>query len=79
MKNLNLKYFVLTTLFSTVLGVLSLFANKKPPIPRGNGGFDDGTVVGGPIDDYIPLLIIGAVLLGVWAINKIKITQQQFK
>jgi hypothetical protein len=78
MKNLNLKHSVLTTLFSTVLGVLSLFAEKKPPMPRGSGGFSDDVVVGQtPIDHFIPLLIIGAVLLGIWAINKYKMQKIQ--
>lgn len=75
MKNLNLKYFVLTTLFSTVLGVLSMFAKNQPPPPKGGSGFDDAWVVGGAIDDYIPLLFAGAILLGVWVINKYKMQE----
>jgi len=72
MKKINLKYYVLTLLFSTVLGISSLFANKKPPMPKESRGFDDSYPVGGPIDNYIPLLFVGAILLGMWAIKKYK-------
>lgn len=71
MKYSNLKIFVLTTLFSTI-NIISLYAKKRPPTPF-DTGFDDGNSVGSPIDDFIPLLFVGAILLGIWAINKYKV------
>ena len=72
MKYLNVKYIVLTTLFSTIFNVMSLYARNHPPNPY-TGGLDDSTRVGGAIDDFIPLLFLGAILLGIWAINKYKL------
>jgi len=40
--------------------------------PRGNSGFDDSVVVGGPIDDYLILLFFAAMALGAWYIYKVK-------
>ena len=55
--------------------VSNLLAEDPPSPPKGSGGFDDGTVVGGPIDDYIPLLFFVAIMLGVWLISKHKLQQ----
>ena len=71
MKYLNIKHIVLTTLFSTVFSVMSLYASKRPPAPF-TGGLDDGTRVGGAIDDFLPLLFVASIVLGVWALNKFK-------
>ena len=72
MKYLNVKYIVLTSLFSTVFNVISLYARKHPPNPY-TGGLDDNVRVGeGAIDNFVPLLFFGAMLLGIWAINKYK-------
>ena len=73
MKNFNPKYSILTLVVSLLFSVQDLFAdNQHPPAPRGNEGFDTGVVVGGPIDDYLPLLFFVAILLGTWAINRYK-------
>ena len=39
---------------------------------RGSGGFDDGVVVGGPIDNHLILLFFVAMVLGAWYIYKVK-------
>jgi hypothetical protein len=76
MKNLNPKYSILTLIFGMLLSVQNLFANKELPAPKGSEGFDNKWTVGGPIDDYLPLLFIAALLLGVWALNKYKTLDQ---
>lgn len=64
---------ILTTFLLTVISVVELLAKGKGfPEPRGAGGFDEGSVVGGPIDDFIPLLIVAAITFGVWALNRRK-------
>ena len=70
MKYLNVKHIVLTTLLSTVFNVMSLYARKRPPAPF--GGVDDSVRVGGAIDDFLPLLFMASIVLGVWALNKFK-------
>ena len=57
----------------TVLIALFSIGNviaKDVPAPMGGDGFDNGGVVGGPIDDYVPLFMIIALLLGAWRIYK---------
>lgn len=64
--------------FKRILAVVLLFvfqfselmAKNQPPAPRGSGGFDTGDVVGGPIDNYLPLLFFMALVLGTWMLNK---------
>ena len=41
--------------------------NPNPPTPMGSGGFDDGVVVGGPINDFLPILAIIAITYGVYS------------
>ena len=64
-----MKKIIATT--ATFLIVMSS-VTAGPPKP------DDPTtpVGGGPIDDYLPLLFIAALLLGVWALNKYKTLDQ---
>ena len=71
MKFSKLKFSILAIAFSSIFSIQDLLAENDPPIPMGSGGFDDTTVVGGAIDDYLPLLFLVAMLLGVWFINKI--------
>ena len=77
MKMLNYKS-ILATVFLSLIGAAQLFAKIKPPAPRGSGGFDTGDngdgYVGGPIDDYLPLLFFMAMALGIWVINRSKKT-----
>ena len=64
---------ILATVFISLMSVVQLLAdNNHPPIPKGGDGFDDGYVVDGPIDNYLPLLFIAAMALGVIMITKIK-------
>lgn len=69
MKNINLKT-LLITLVIYIVNTTQVLASKKPPMPRGSGGFDGGNVVGGPIDNYIIYAVILSVLFGVWLLNK---------
>ena len=62
--------FVLIASINTV----QLIAKSNPTPPRGSGGFDDGTVVGGAIDSYLILMFFIALLFGTWTMNKIKNT-----
>ena len=72
MKIFNYKS-ILATIFLSLMGTVELFAKNSdnPPAPRGSGGFDNGGVVGSPIDDYLPLLFFAALMLGVWALNRL--------
>ena len=72
MKLINYKK-ILSTTFISLTGVVQLVAEIKPPMPM-EGGFDEGTVVGGPIDNYLPLLFFMAMVLGIWVINRSKKT-----
>ena len=73
MKYINYKS-LLSTVFISLINTVQLIASRRPPAPKGSGGFDTGDngdgYVGGPIDDYLPLLFFMAILLGVWVINK---------
>ena len=70
MKYINYKS-ILATVFIFLIDAVELFAKNMPPAPKGGEGTDSGGVVGDvPIDDYLPLLFIMAILLGVWVINK---------
>jgi len=76
MKNISYKKLLSTVVF-TVFQAMHLFASggdKLPTPPRGSGGFDGGVVVGGelPIDEYIPLLFVLALVFGAIMIMKIK-------
>ena len=70
MKIINYKN-ILSTVFISLINTVHLTANNPPiPVPRGGGGFDDSVVVGGPIDNYLPLLFFMASVFGMWAINR---------
>lgn len=72
MKLINYKR-TITTALATLASTVQLFAKDTPktiPTPRGSGGFDDGTVVGGTIDNFIPLLFLGSIVLGAYILNK---------
>jgi hypothetical protein len=56
-------------LFST----LEVFAQKTPPPPKPNGGTPP---VGLPIDDYIILLFLLGVVLGIYFLKRRKLTIQ---
>jgi hypothetical protein len=73
MKKLNYKK-AFATLGLILFQVSLLLAdNSHPPVPKGNNeGFDDCCAVGGPIDSYLPLLFMAALVLGALAITKIK-------
>ena len=72
MKIFNYKS-LLATAFLTLISAVQLLAdNNHPPTPNGSGGLDDGVVVGGPIDDFIPLLFLLAMVFGAIMITKIK-------
>jgi hypothetical protein len=71
MKFINLKR-VFATLSFLLMQTFVVFAEKIPPTPKGNVGFDDPWVVGGPIDDYLPILFITAVIFGSIMITKYK-------
>ena len=68
MKKTNFKK-TLVAIVLTVFQFTELMANKNnPPTPR--GGFDDSVVVGGAIDNYLPLLFFMALILATWVLNK---------
>lgn len=73
MKLFNYKS-ILATVFLSLVGAVQLMADKGNPIPapKGAGGFDTGSVVGGPIDNYLPLLFFMALVFGIWMINSSK-------
>lgn len=77
MNNSKLKN-ILATVFISLISTVELFAKNgnNPPMPRGSGGFDDGSVVGGPIDNYIPILFFVALLLGAWTLNRFNSTKK---
>lgn len=72
MNRISIKYYILTLSFYITSSYKKLIANNNPPTPRGSGGFDDGVVVGGPIDYYLPLLFCVALIFGAFALNKLK-------
>ena len=74
MKKINLKYTILTFVFSVLLSAQSLFAKNELPAPKGSGGFDDGVVVGGAIDNLLPYLMAIAIVYGFYIVVK-KINQ----
>lgn len=59
---------ILVFMFQTV----EILAKNQPPAPKGSGGFGDDVVVGGPIDDYLPMLFFVALAFGAWALNRSK-------
>ena len=66
---------IIATLSLSIFSIVEILAKGTPdnmPTPMGAGGFDDGTVVGGSVDDFIPLLIVVAISFGVWTLNKRK-------
>lgn len=71
MKNNKIKIILLVVLlflFQTV----QVLAERNLPEPTGAGGFQDGVVVGGPIDGYLPMLFFAALIFGAWTITKRK-------
>ena len=44
-----------------------IVAKNKLPTPTGAGGFDDSVVVGGPINELLPVLAIVAITYGLWS------------
>ena len=71
MKLINYKN-ILATVFLSLTGSIQLIAEVKPPMPMGSGGFDDGVVVGGTIDNYLPLLFSLSLIFGMWVISRRK-------
>ena len=69
MKKINLKS-ILVVVLLTVFQFSELMAKNQPPAPKGSGGFGDDVVVGGPIDNYLPLLFFMALILGTWMLHK---------
>ena len=49
-----------------LLSSQEILATRKPPAPRGSGGFGDEVVVGGDIDGLLPLFIAITLLYGIW-------------
>ena len=74
MKSINYKV-ILSTAFIFLINTVYIFAKHIPPAPKGGKGFDDDWVVGGPIDDYILLLFVMALVFGAIMITKIKSKQ----
>jgi len=70
MKKINIIFLVLTLVFNSILNVQTLIARNRPPAPRGSGGFGDGTVVGGALDNYLIVLLVIALIFGSIIINK---------
>ena len=60
--------FLLAFVFSNSI----IEAETFPPTPKGSGGFDNGGVVGGPIDDYVPLVMLIAIAYVIWSQYKKK-------
>ena len=69
MKKVNVIFLVLTLVLNSILNVQTLIASNMPPAPR-DGGFDNGGTVGGPIDNYLILLMVVALIFGSLMINK---------
>ena len=69
MKIFNYKSILATVFLS--LNTVYLFAKNQPPAPKGAGGFDEDWVVGGPIDDYLPLLFFVALAFGATMIARV--------
>lgn len=77
MKTSNHKV-ILATIFLFAISIVDVLSQPygihKIQMDATNG-FDNNYVVNGtetPIDDFIPVLIIAAYILGVWALNKNK-------
>ena len=81
MRSINYKN-ILVTIFVLAINVSQFLAQpaKKGavtrssaggPAVRGNDGFGEDGVVYGVIDDYIPFMIVIALILGLWFINRI--------
>ena len=60
---------LLITITIIPISTINTLASKKPPIPKGSGGFDGGVVVGGTIDEYVLSAMIISALFAVWIIN----------
>lgn len=69
MKNINLYIRKIKLVITMSFMTLTSFPQQAPK-PCGNPGNPCEPAM--PIDDYIPLLIIAAIILGLWAINKHK-------
>ena len=70
MRILKIKNILLTFTFTVLLTVQELIAASQPPIPKGSGGFDNGGVVGGSIDGFIPYIIVVGLAFGIWGLQK---------
>ena len=63
---------ILVVVLLAVFQFTELMARSHPPTPKGSGGFGDDVVVGGPIDNYLPLLFFVALVFGIWILGKNK-------
>ena len=63
---------LMLSMFFSVQDIFAKKGNGMPTPPRGGGGFDDGGVVDGPIDNFIPVLFILAMVFGAIMITKIR-------
>ena len=68
MKKINYKK-IFATLSFLFIQVSFLMASPKP-MKRGSGGFVDDNQVGTAIDNYLIILFVVAMLVGVYFINK---------
>ena len=72
MKIFNYKN-ILAIVFLSIICVVDIMAKGTPnniPTPKGAGGFDNGGVVGGSVDAFVPLLIVVAITFGIWTLNR---------
>lgn len=73
MKNNKIKTTLLAVLLFMFQAVQVLAERRDLPAPpKGAGGFDNGVVVGGPIDDYLPLLFLIGAIVGIWVLQNKK-------
>lgn len=70
MKILKIKNTLLIFAFAIFLNIQESIAEIIPPTPKGAGGFDDGVVVGGSIDNFIPFVVVIGIIVGTWAMQK---------
>ena len=66
----NIPKYFLSLVFTALIGAQDIYASKRPPTPKGSGGFDNGGVVGSPIDDLLPYLMAIAILYGLFSVVK---------
>ena len=67
---------VFAIVFIASINTVQLLAKTNPTPPSGGSGFDDGTVVGGAIDNYFFLMFFIALIFGTWTINNFTSSKQ---